>query len=248
MTFEQIIKKISATISGIVVFLMAGFFYLNAKGFDWDEQGNFILMNQAIAAENEAMPQKEIPLNYAFPQDHVLGEAEAPVTLYEYSSFGCFHCADFHLEVLPQIKKEYIDKGLVKLAFVPLPLDKNSMDAALLAECVAQDKYFEFINVLFKKQRDWQMAFNPQKVLTQYAALSGVGNEKVAACLKNDKIAERILKDRQAGLSDLGISGTPSFVVSSAKENKLIPGFMPFEAFKQEIEAQLPEGAVENVK
>ncbi len=241
MTFEQIIKKVSATVSAIAVFLMVGFLYLNAKGFDWDENGNFVLVNQAMAAENEVSPQKDIPLDYAFPQDHVLGENTAPVVLYEYSSFGCFHCADFHLEVLPQIKQEYIDKGLVKLVFVPLPLDKNSMDAALLSECVEQDKYFEFINVLFKKQRDWQMAFNPQKVLTQYAALSGVGNEKASACLKDDKTAARILKDRQSGLSDLGISGTPSFVVSSAKANKLIPGLVSLEAFKSEIDAHLPE-------
>lgn len=241
MKFEQIIKNLSAIVSGVIVFLLAGAFYLSAKGFDRDAEGNIVLMRQAVAAE--VVQPKEIPLNYAFPQDHVMGDPKAPVTIYEYSSFGCFHCADFHLEILPQIKKEYIDSGRVKLVFVPLPIDKNSMDAALLAECVDPNKYFSFADVLFKKQRDWQMAFQPQKVLLQYAALSGVSNDKAVACLKNDETAARILKDRQAGLSDLGISGTPSFVVASPSGNELVSGIMPFEKFQEIIEAHLADAA-----
>ena len=240
MKFEQIIKTFSASVAGILVYLLAGGFYLQSKGFVSDPEGGFVLANNAYASEIKA-PQKEIPLNYAFPQNHVMGENTAPVTLYEYSSFGCFHCADFHLQVLPELKKEFVDKGLLKVVFVPLPLDKNSMDAALLAECVDEGKYFSFIEVLFKKQRDWGMAFNPQKVLMQYAALSGLDNEKAKACLKNDATAERILKDRQAGLSDLGISGTPSFVVSSKSDNELVEGFKSFDEFASIIQAHLDE-------
>ena len=240
MKFEQIIKTFSASVAGILVYLLAGGFYLQSKGFVSDPEGGFVLANNAYASEIK-MSQKEIPLNYAFPQNHVMGENKAPVTLYEYSSFGCFHCADFHLQVLPELKKEFVDKGLLKVVFVPLPLDKNSMDAALLAECVDEGKYFSFIEVLFKKQRDWGMAFNPQKVLLQYAALSGLENEKAKACLKNDATAERILKDRQAGLSDLGISGTPSFVVSSKSDNELVEGFKSFDEFASIIQAHLDE-------
>lgn len=238
MKFEQIIKRVSSLVAGVLVFLLAGGFYLQSKGFVPDQEQGFVLARQANAAE-PVKQAKSIPLNYAFPNNHVLGKADAPVTLYEYSSFGCFHCADFHLLVLPELKKEFVDKGLMKVVFVPLPLDKNSMDAALLAECVEKDKYFGFIDVLFKKQRDWGMAFNPQKVLLQYAALSGVGNEQAKGCLKNDATAERILKDRQAGLSDLGISGTPSFVVSSKKKNQLVEGFKSFEEFSEIINTHL---------
>ncbi len=239
MKLEKIIKDVSAFCAGVVVFLLIGGVYLDLKGFEYDGQGNFVLVRPAQAAENE--PIKEIPANYAFPQDHVLGSDKAPVTLYEYSSFGCFHCADFHLEVLPELVKEYVDKGQLRIVFVPLPIDKNSMDAALLAECVEEDKYFSFADVLFKKQRDWGLAFRPQKVLMQYAALSGLKNDKAAACLKDDKTAERILRDRQAGLSDLGITGTPSFVVSSKSGNELISGFRPLEDFRQIIDARLAE-------
>lgn len=239
MRFEQTIKTLSAVLAGVLMYFFAGALYLGAKGFSVDESGNFVLMRPAVASE--AAAPKEIPLSYAFPQDHALGDSKAPVTLYEYSSFGCSHCADFHLDVLPQIKEKYIDKGLVRVVFVPLPLDKSSMDAALLAECVEPDKYFDFAEVLFKKQRDWGMAFYPQKVLLQYAALSGVGDEKAQVCLRDDIVAARILKDRQAGLSDLGIAGTPSFVISSAAENRLVSGLKSVEEFMTLLDNALPE-------
>ena len=238
MKFEQIVKNISSIFSGVLIFLMAATFYMSAKGFEINENGDIVLVKQAMAVEQDDQP-KEIPLNYVFPQDHFVGSVDAPVVLYEYSSFGCFHCADFHLDVLPDIQREYVEKGLVKLVFVPLPLDKNSMDAALLAECVEKDKYFAFVDVLFKKQNDWGMAFNPQKVLLQYAALSGLGNEEALACLKNDANATQILTNRQAGLTDLGIKGTPTFIVSSKHDNEVVAGLKTYDEFKSIIDAHL---------
>jgi len=240
MNLEIVIRKISAFIAGVAVYVVVAAFYLGVKGFVIDDAGNIVLAKPAMAAGNEtADTAKVIPLNYAFPQDHSMGSKDAPVTVYEYSSFGCFHCADFHLNVLPEIKKNYVEKGLVKVVFVPLPIDKNSMDAALLAECVAGNKYFAFADVLYKKQRDWSLAFNPQKVLMQYAALSGVGEEKAKACLHNDINAAKILKDRKDALSDLGMEGTPSFVVASAKSNQLVAGYKNYESFAAIIEEHL---------
>lgn len=236
--FEKIIRSVSAVVAGVVVFALASGVYLSAKGFQADEDGNFVLMKQAVAKE-ETNGVKEIPLNFGFPQDHVLGNKDAKVTLYEYSSFGCTHCADFHVEMLPEIIKEYVDSGKVKVAFVPFPLDKNSMDAALLANCVDEDKYFAFADVLFKKQRDWMLSFNPQKMLLQYAALSGVAKEKADACLRNDITAAMILQNRKDALEKLGLQGTPSFFVVSDKKIDAIYGIRPLGEFKKVIEAQL---------
>lgn len=240
MKFESIIKNVSSIISGVLVYLMAAGIYLNVKGFQITDDGRIEFVPPEAQAAEEI---KEVPLNYAFPQDHVLGDENAPITLYEYSSFGCFHCADFHLDVLPKIQKEYIDKGLVRVVFVPFPLDKGAMDAALLAECVDGDKYFGFIDVLFKKQKDWAISFQQQKVLMQYAALSGLNAEKAKLCLKDDITAARILKDRKSGMEDLGISGTPSFVISSASSNEMVYGFRTFDEFKSLLDARLPEMA-----
>ena len=113
------------------------------------------------------------------------------------------------------------------------------MDAALLAECVGKDKYFEFIDLLFKKQRDWTLAFNPLKTLKQYSALSGIDKDRAEKCLKNDEVATRILKDRQDALLMLKIRGTPSFVISSKKNNALVSGYKNFDEFANLINEEL---------
>ena len=125
------------------------------KGFVLNEKGEIVLVKAAHAQDEAPAPAPVIPANYAMPEGMTMGKADAPIALYEFSSFGCFHCADFHLNVLPAIKEKYIDKGLVKLVFVPFPIDRASMDGALLAACVPADKYFAFVDVLFKKQREW---------------------------------------------------------------------------------------------
>ena len=102
------IKKLSSYIAILLVWSLCCAFYLSAKGFEYDETGGFILKNAEASETEKEEVDNTIPLNFAFPQDHVLGDKKAPVTIYEYSSFGCFHCADFHVEVLPDIKKKYI--------------------------------------------------------------------------------------------------------------------------------------------
>jgi protein-disulfide isomerase len=216
--FENIVGKVSAFVAAVVIFMLVSGMYLSSKGFVFDEaKGTFVLVKPAVAEESKIEP-KEIPLDFGFPQDHAMGNADAKVTLYEYSSFGCTHCADFHLESLPEIVKKYVDNGFLKISFVPFPLDKNSMDAALLAECVDKNKYFAFADVLFKKQRDWGLSFNPQKVLLQYAALSGLNKEKAELCLRNDITAAMILQNRKDALDKLGLQGTPTFFIVSDKK------------------------------
>ncbi len=245
MKLEQVIKNLSALIAGAFIFFMAGGIYLSSKGFEMDENGEIVLMKRAAAQDETPAPVREIPDNFVFPEEHSIGSKDAPVTLYEYSSFGCSHCADFQLSTLPQLKSEFIDKGLLRLVFVPFPIDKHSMNGALLAECVDENKYFAFADVLFKKQREWGLSRNPEKVLMQYAALSGLPKEKAEACLKNDNNAREILSNRRNGLTQLGIQGTPSFVLSAGGHNELISGTRTFESFKEMIEAALPEKLAE---
>lgn len=234
---ENIIKKISAIIAGSVIYLLVSSFYLSLKGFVPDSDKFWVF--KPAYAEEENLSHKEIQPNFAFPQDHILGNADAKVTIYEYSSFGCSHCADLHVEVMPKIIKEYVDTGLIKLGFVPLPLDKNSMDAALLAECVQKDRYFEFANTLFKKQRDWMLAFEPLKVMKQLVLLAGVNADKANVCLKDDTVAARILGDRKSAIDELGIVGTPSLIISSPLGNEMISGGLTFDNLSGYIDEHL---------
>ena len=232
--------------AAVVVFMLVSGMYLSSKGFVYDKENkSFVLIKQAEAKEINAEP-KEIPVDFGFPQDHVIGDEKAKVTLYEYSSFGCTHCADFHLESLPEIVKKYVDTGLLKVSFVPFPLDKNSMDAALLAECVDKGKYFAFADVLFKKQRDWGLSFNPQKTLVQYAALSGLNKEKAELCLRNDITAAMILQNRKDALEKLGLQGTPTFFVASDKKIDAIYGIKPLAEFYKIIDAHIGNDKKDN--
>ena len=92
-------------------------------------------------------------------QKYALGSASAPLTLYEYSSLGCPHCSDFHNDILPKLKEEYIDKGQLRVIFVNFPLDKKSMKAALLSNCLTYENYFGFLNRLF------DIAYSPSLVI-----------------------------------------------------------------------------------
>src|SRR5689334_24538334 len=89
------------------------------------------------------------------PQDHVLGKAEAPVTIFEYASLTCPHCAAFDQETLPKIKENWIDTGKAKLVFRDYPLDQAALKAAMLARCAPPDRFYGFIDVLFQSQTSW---------------------------------------------------------------------------------------------
>lgn len=237
MKFEKIVKTISAWAAGLAVFFLASGYYLSAKGFVSDGQGGFVLMRQAQA--KPAVDESSIKA-MALPQRPVLGNADAPVTLYEYSSFGCFHCADFHLKTLPKLKKDYIEKGLLKVMFVDFPLDKKSMRASLVSRCVAPEKYHSFLDLVFRKQRDWSLSSRYETVLSQYAALSGLSNEDLEKCLAdNEKSANQIMADRQNAIESLGIQGTPSFLIVNRTDREVLYGVPSYDDLRQLLDAKL---------
>lgn len=240
MNFERSIKTLSNLVASVVVFFLVGGIYLSAKGFVWQDDGKIVLVANALAQNDDAkIAAPKIPDNMVLPLKHIEGDVNAKVTIYEYSSLGCTHCADFHLKTIPELIKYYADKGGVRVSYVPFPLDKSSMDGALLAECMPKNKYFEFINVLYKKQRDWRLSRNPEKILRKYAALNGLAEDKMDKCLHNDNNASEILDNRQTGITQLGIKGTPSFVISYNGRNEIIYGVRSIDDIKKLISEQL---------
>ena len=132
MKFENTIKKLSAFVASFFLFFLCAGMYLQIKGFIMTPDGKIVLVNPAQAqqtAENETsvpvpgeISTKVDPLvNIILPKGHILGQENAPITIYEYSSFGCFHCADFHLDTLPQLEKDFINTGKVNW-FSPVSL------------------------------------------------------------------------------------------------------------------------------
>jgi len=238
MKFDETIKKISAIVASVVVFLLASGTYLSFKGFVVRQDGQIVLMTPALAAE-EAGPVKRDFENMRFPENHILGEAKAPVTLYEYSSLSCPHCADFHLDVLPDLKKDFIGKGKLKVIYADLPLDKKAMQASLLARCFDDSaKYYEFIGTVYKKQQEWVLAplDRAQTKLVDYAVLNGLDADKAAKCLKDEAMAAEIADIRQQAIEKLKVAGTPSFVITNGKKFEFFQGDPDYAVLKQTIE------------
>ncbi|MFV0626278.1 MAG: thioredoxin domain-containing protein [Alphaproteobacteria bacterium] len=242
MSFERNIKRISGFAAAFIIFFLASGTYLSLKGFEMSPDGKIALVNEAIAepeAKTEAKAEKPLNVVINNEKQHVLGNPDAPVTIYEYSSFGCSHCAAFHVFTLPYIKKDFIDTGKVKLIFVDFPLDKRSMQASLLSYCIPANDYFDYLTLIFKKQREWSMGFNPEKNFIEYAGLFGVSKEKAQACLKNEDIQTEIMSKRQNAIKELNIQGTPAFLVTNGLQQELMQGAPEFEAMSEVINSML---------
>jgi protein-disulfide isomerase len=172
----------------------------------------------------------------AAPAEMALGRADAPLTVIEYASMTCPHCAAFHAETLPKLKAAYIDTGKVRLVFREFPLDDAGLRAAMLARCAGPERFFGFLDVLFKQQPVWSKAADPLQGLQQIARLGGVGDDAFKACMGNKQLETQVLSSRLEGQGKHNVRSTPSFVIGGATH----AGARTFEEFKALIDPLLP--------
>jgi len=163
------------------------------------------------------------------PDEHVLGKADAPVTIIEYASMTCPHCANFHAQVLPRIKSEYIDKGLVRLVYRHFPLDQLAARASLLAECVSDDGFFNMTDFLYRSQKDWSRAADPAAALKQIGRTVGLADADIDRCTADEAVVNSMVTGMQDAQSRFGINSTPSFVVNGKTYTN-----RPFEDYQEE--------------
>jgi len=164
-----------------------------------------------------------------------IGKPDAPVTIIEFSSLGCPHCARFHSDTLPRIKKDYIDTGKVRLIFQDFPLGTPALAASMIAHCSGPKKFFGFIEILFRSQAQWTTSGNPMQALSKVARFGGMSEDDVQACLKYQPLLEHIRKGALVGQETYKINATPSFVV----EGEVITGAQPFEVFQKVFDKAL---------
>jgi protein-disulfide isomerase len=180
-----------------------------------------------------AAAAQQLPL---YDDDHVLGSKDAPITMIEYASFTCPHCAHFHNDILPQIRTNYIDTGKVKLVFRSYPLDQAALRAAELTECVSPLTYFPMVSLLFKEQGNWAHGDKPLDGLAKIAAGAGIDQAKFQACIDDKTISDRIVARAQEGQDKFGVESTPTFFVNGRK----IQGAVPYEDFEKVFKELLP--------
>jgi protein-disulfide isomerase len=150
-------------------------------------------------------------------KDMVMGKADAPVTIVEYASMTCPHCAHFATTTLPAIKEKYIDTGKAKLILREFPFDPRAAAAFMLARCAPEERYYPLVEVLFKQQEQWAGAANAEEPLLQISKLAGFTQESFKACLTNQKLLDDVNAVRERGASEFGVNATPTFFINGTK-------------------------------
>jgi protein-disulfide isomerase len=152
--------------------------------------------------------------------DLVVGNADAPVTVVEYASMTCGHCAHFHTTVFPTLKEKYVDTGKVRFVMREFPLDNLAAAASMLARCAGEGKSFPLISVLFAKQDDWAFVKgDPRPELLKFAKQAGFTQESFEKCLTDQKLLEDISAVRTRASDTFGVNATPTFFVNGKKLN-----------------------------
>jgi protein-disulfide isomerase len=145
--------------------------------------------------------------------DQVLGAEKAPVTIIEYASMTCPHCAKFAVDVFPKLKEQYIDTGKVRFIFREFPFDALAAGAFMLARCSEKDKYFPLIETLFKQQSKWVVQ-KPMEPLLAIAKEAGFTQQSFEACLANQKVLEGIEWVRNRATEKFKVDATPTFFIN----------------------------------
>ena len=163
------------------------------------------------------------------PDDRVLGKADAPITIIEYASLTCPHCAHFAVDVLPKLKQKWIDTGKAKLVLRDFPLDEPALRAAMVARCAPPDKFYPLADTFFSQQEQWVTARDYRAALEKLAKLAGIGDKQFKTCIEDKKLEDQVAQSRLTAAQQLGVSSTPSFFVNGQK----FEGAPTFEAFDQ---------------
>ena len=146
-----------------------------------------------------------------------MGDAKAPVTIIEYMSMTCPHCARFNNETFPSIKTKYIDTGKVRWVLREFPLDPQAAAAIMLARCAPNDGYFPMVDMLFKQQMVWATSNDVRGSLLQLSKLAGFTQASFEACLTNQKLLDDVQATKQKGVTDFGVASTPTFLVNGGR-------------------------------
>ena len=164
-----------------------------------------------------------------------LGDQNAKVTVIEYASLTCPHCAAFHTGTWPAIKKEYVDTGKIKFIFRDFPLDRVALAASMIARCAPKERYFGVIGLMFETQDTWRGAANPQAALESIGRLAGMTAETLQTCVQNRAVFDAVMKQRNEGDQKFKIASTPTILVNGQK----IDGNVDIERFRELVDQAL---------
>ena len=190
-----------------------------------------------LIADAMAQSASDVAKPVSLPE-MALGPANASVTITEYASMTCSHCAAFNANVFPKIKSEYIDTGKVRYVFREFPLDSKAAVASMLARCIAKGdagKYFAVIDMMFKKLDEWSLPADPLQGFLRVFATLGMSEESVETCLKDQALFDKLSADENFAHKVLKVNATPTFFINAER----IKGAISFEEFDKRIKQLL---------
>ena len=159
------------------------------------------------------------------------GAEDAPVTVIEYASFTCPHCASFHTEVYPQVRANFIDSGKVRFVMREVYFDRFGLWAGMIARCAGPDRYFGVVDLLFQKQSEWARGSDASVIVEGLKSIgrqAGLTNDEMDACLEDQAFAKSLVETYQKNATADEVSGTPTFIVNGTKQSNM--AYPQFEA------------------
>jgi protein-disulfide isomerase len=187
-----------------------------------------------LATSVPALAQNVSPADLAVPGplgDIAQGPADAKVTIIEYASLTCPHCATFHRETYPTLKSRYIDTGKVRYVLREFPLDPLATAGFMLARCDGEQKYYPIVDMLFQQQRAWTSTDKPLDALRQMMRQAGFSQEKFDSCLKDQKLYDAVNAVKNRGMETFKVDSTPTFFINGQRH----PGNMSIDELEKII-------------
>ena len=190
-----------------------------------------------FSANAESLGSSETEKSHTEISDMFLGPDDAPITVIEYASFTCPHCATFHKEVYKLLKKKYIDTNKIKFVFREVYFDKYGMWASLVARCAGKDKFFGLTDMIMKTQNKWTRAENDLAIvgeLRKLGRLAGLGEEQLQSCLEDGVKLRALVGWYKENATRDKVKSTPSFIIDGQ-----LYANMSFEEFSQLLDEKL---------
>lgn len=167
--------------------------------------------------------------------EKALGDPNAKVTVIEYASMTCSHCANFHETTFTPFKEKYVDTGKVRFIFREYPLDPVATSAFMLARCAPGDSFFPMVDLLFRQQKTWAFSDRPADALFNIVKQVGFTQESFKACLTNQQILDGVNWVKNRGAETFEVTSTPTFFINGVKQS----GALGIEELDKQIEPLL---------
>lgn len=235
MMTKILTKRVALIVFIIIALLFVGYGFMSSKDNTADNTATSSLEDNDTAQDSASASLIDNAM-----KERSMGSMDAPIVIEDYSSLTCPHCAQFHTEILPQLKASHIDTGKVRLVYKDFPLNLPALQASSISRCIeSDDAYFTYLEQLFTTQSTWATETNAKETLLNNVGMTGLSREDAANCLNSAAITKHILTVQNEAKNNFQIDSTPFFVINNGKGK--IRGVRTYDMFVEELDKIMAE-------